>query len=187
MARSRAKKKHGSGYRAMRTGNIKAEVVSADVDNPYFQPEHFESPSNPKTITALVNIRESAVETLFARGQLDKAQKRAADRFRGFWEAMGGAGAKAMDYTREYVDGGRSAESLTDRQINAGKELMQARSLLGARNYDLVCKICGEGFALDEICRSKREKLTAADNLRSNLNDLAAMWGMLSTRRMSPK
>lgn len=57
--------------------------------------------------------------------------------------------------------------------IDAGKQLKACRGLLGARIYDLVCKVCGAGHALDEIRRTKREKLTAADDLRAGLDDVA--------------
>lgn len=160
-------------------GHRKAEVRTAEVENPYFARAHREGPTNPKTITAYINVRESAVETLFARGGLDKAQKKAADRFRSIWEAMGGAGASAMDYTHEMVDGGGAIDPINSRQIDAGKELSRCRHLLGARIYELVCKVCGEGLALIEVSPDKRERLTAADNLRSGLTDLAEMWGLL--------
>lgn len=158
------------------------EIVTRDVDNPYFAPEHPVSRSNPRQTAATINVKESAVETMFARGVLDMSQKRAADRFRQTWEAMGGAGASAMDYAREVVDGGRTPDPINERQIDAGKSLAACRARLGARMYDLVCKICGEGLALDEICQSKREKLTAADNLRHSLDDLAEIWNLKTGR-----
>lgn len=146
-----------------------------EVDNPYFQPEHKESPSNPKRSDAVVNIRESAIETMFARGVIDQAQKKAADKFRAFWEAMGGK-ESSMDYTQDRVDGGRGDPVVG--RLTAAQELNKARLLLGARLYDLVCKVCGEGRALSEVSESKRDKLTAADNLRNSLDDLAEMWGL---------
>ncbi len=158
-------------------------ITSQRVKNPYFQPEHKITNDNPVEIDAAINIKESAVETLFARGVLDRAQKRAADRFRAFFEAMGGAGASAMDYSKVVVDGGPSAEPLPERKVNAGKELNACRLLLGARLFALVCKVCGEGKALLEISVGTRERLTAADNLRDALNDLADMWNMKTNRR----
>lgn len=168
-------------------GHLKAEVRTAEMPNPYFAPEHREDSTNPKTIDAYVNIRESAVETLYSRGVLDRAQKRAADRFRSTWEAMGGAGAGAMDYSRDVVDGGAPREDINARRLDAGKELKRCRHLLGARIYDLVCKVCGQGLSLTEISEAKRDRLTAADNLRNGLNDLAEMWGLLRKPHLQQK
>ncbi|WP_432416649.1 hypothetical protein [Rhizobium leguminosarum] len=51
-----------------------------------------------------MNIRESALTTMAARGVLNAAQVAAAPRFRALWESMGGMGASAIDYGREQVD-----------------------------------------------------------------------------------
>lgn len=160
----------------------KVEVISAEMDNPYFSPDHAISANNPKRIRVTKNLLESAVETLFARGKLDEAQKKAADRFRAIWEACGGAGAGAMDYSRTHVDGGGARDPISERQVDAGKELASIRILLGKRNYDLVCSVCGQGYSFSDITRDPRARLTMADNLRDSLNDLAQLFGIASQR-----
>lgn len=59
------------------------------VENPYFSRAHSADKSNPATIPAVVNLRESAITLLAARGKLDPAQVAAATRFRALWEASG--------------------------------------------------------------------------------------------------
>lgn len=88
-----------------------------------------------------------------------------------------------MNYSKEPVDGGGSVDPISDRQVNAGIELAKCRELLGLRGYTLVSNVCGEGKALTDITAHKRERLTMADNLRANLDDLATMWGMQTNRR----
>ncbi len=56
---------------------------------------------------------------------------------------MGGKGASAIDYGREHVDGGKAGDPITERQVNAGKELARCRVLLGVRLYGLVSAVCG--------------------------------------------
>lgn len=157
----------------------KFDIDLVDVDNPFFSTDHKESLSNPKRIKAAKNLLESAIETLFARKKLDEAQKRAADRFRATWEACGGAGTGAMDYGRLRVDGGGARDTISDRQVDAGKELRACRNLLGARNYNLVCMVAGQGLSFSDITDDGRTKLTMADNLRDALDDLGRMWGMV--------
>ncbi|MDK1385111.1 hypothetical protein QN224_06785 [Sinorhizobium sp. 8-89] len=154
-----------------------------EVPNPYFSRAHPADAANPRTIPAMVNVRESAIVTLASRGQIDPAQLAAANRFRALFEAMGGKGAGAIDYSREHVDGGKAREPITERQMNAGRELARCRDLLGARLYGLVSAVAGEGRSLHEVAgKEKRKRLVAADMLRMGLDDLAAMW-RLATRR----
>lgn len=152
------------------------------VENPYFSRAHPAHATNPRDVVAMINVRESAITTMAARGGLDAAQVAAATRFRALWESMGGKGAGAIDYGREQVDGGKGRDPITEREVNAGKELARCRALLGVRLYGLVSAVAGEGFALTEIFEGKRERLTAADMLRMALDDLAAMWKLIARR-----
>jgi hypothetical protein len=156
------------------------------VENPFYSRAHAGTAGNPRHIDAVVNIRESAITMLASRGRINAAQVAAANKFRALWEAMGGKGASAIDYGREHVDGGKRADPITERQITAADELRHARGALGAKGYWLVCRTCGEGYSLQEVVRpgsSKRARLTAADDLRANLDVLAAMWGFATRQR----
>lgn len=155
------------------------------VENPFYSGAHAGDRTNPKHIDAVVNIRESAITMLASRNKIDAAQVAAANKFRALWEAMGGKGASAIDYGRDHVDGGKSADPISERQINAADELRRAHRKLGDQGYWLVSRICGEGFSLHEVVRptgSKRSKLAAANNLRACLDKLAELWG-IATRR----
>lgn len=154
------------------------KVETATVENPNWSRAHEGASANPRFVTASVNVKESAIGTLAARKLIDRAQAEAAVRFRGHWEAMGGAGAQAMDYTRDKVDGGQIADPIDVMQMKAARKLAEAERTLGERNYDLVRRVCGEGRAMTEMFATKRERLTATDNLRSSLDDLCRVWGI---------
>jgi len=156
----------------------KMEVQSEFVDNPYWRPDLDGEASIPRKIRASVNVRESAVGTLAARKLIDDSQAEAATRFRRHWEATGGAGAQAIDYSRDKVDGGRIADPIDIGQMTAARKLAEAERTLGERNYELVRRVCGEGAAMTEIFTDKRARLTATDNLRASLDDLARIWGI---------
>lgn len=159
--------------------NRHAVVRSVEVDNPYFQREHKESSSNPAKSNAAVNIKESAVETLYARNFLATSQKRAADKIRELWETAGGK-SSSIDYTLDRVDGGKG-DPLTAKII-AAQELVRLQNLIGRRGFENLEKVCCLGRSLAELTPHKRERLTMADNLRADLDDAATMWGM-QTRR----
>lgn len=155
------------------------DVRRVEIDNPYFQKGHKEGATNPKHIAANLNVKESAVETLYARKFLGLSQKRAADRFREIWEAAGGK-TGSLDYTLDRVDGGKGDPIIG--RLQAAQELKRCRDLLGMRGFEAIEAVCAEGKALSELTPHKREKNTLADNIRADLDDLATMWGMRTGR-----
>jgi len=156
----------------------KIELQPAFVDNPYWRPDLEGESTVPRKIKAAVNVRESAVGTLAARKLIDESQAEAAVRFRRHWETTGGAGAQAMDYSRDKVDGGKIADPIDIGQMKAARYLAEAERTLGVRNYELVRSVCGEGKSMTELYTEKRDRLTATDNLRASLDDLARIWGI---------
>lgn len=191
-ARSDAKRASAAASQAERRAvsamTPKVLVENVLVPNPEFSRDHVaDKLGNYKKITAAQNIRESAIVTLFARGLINDAQEKAAERFRGLWEAMGGSGVGALDYTREPVDGSGAREPISERQANAGRELARCRDLLGMRGYALVSRVCGEGQSLFEIGSKRRDRDTAADNLRGYLDDLCGLWKLGPKKSHGPE
>ena len=170
--------------KAIKAMKPKVEIGANQVENPLYMRDHAGDKTNHRYIAVPFNHKESAIGLLASRGSLDKAQIEAADRFRGLWECLGGAGAGAMDYSKEPVDGGGAVDPISIRQLAAGMELKRCRELLGARNYGLVCRVAGEGHALTELYEEKRDRLTAADNLRASLDDLAVMWKLAGDKSL---
>lgn len=156
----------------------RVELVEQYVDNPDWRPEREGEKAFPRKTKMPVNVRESAIATLAHKGTIDAAQAAAADKYRAYYEAAGGAGARAIDFTREAVDGGRGPQVLSDTQMRAGIELKRCQAELGVYNYNIVRLIAGERRSLHEICGSVRERNTTADILRISLTALAVMWGL---------
>lgn len=153
------------------------EIGQKIVPNPDWSRDHDGAAANPRHITAEINIKESAIAVLEARGYLHPAQVRAADTFRSLYERAGGSGAGAMDYTREPVDGGGVTDPISLRQMQAGIELKRCRELLGARGYGIVSALAGEGRSIEEVAgQRQRDKYSLTDALRGFLEDLAVMW-----------
>lgn len=156
------------------------EIGLASIENPNWSRDHDGDRTNVRYVQQPINIRESAITTLAAQRVIDPAQTAAADRFRAAWERMGGAGAGALDYSKEVVDGGGIAEPITVRQLEAGRELKAARDALvkahGEYAYRLVGYIAGEGRSIHELTETRRQRDTMTDNLRSYLNVLAILW-----------
>lgn len=166
---------------SMMLGNIKAETVLRSVPNPDWRPDRDGVRAFPRNITAAVNIRESSISAMLANDAITASQHAAAEKFRTLFETMGASGAKGIDTTREFVDGGTFPEPIGDEAIDAGKKLARAYDALvpshGLYAWRLVGYICGEGRTIRELTETRRQRDTMADNLRMYLDTLAAHWG----------
>lgn len=162
-----------------------AVIRPMEVENPHYSNAHEGSKGNPRKITAMVNIRESAVGTMAARGLLDAPQIMAADRFRRLFEAAGGAGARAIDYGREPVDGGGMYDPIPDRVVDASKELAACVPILGHRTYKIIEMVVGEGCQIRDIEREHRARTTLADYIKHGLDDLAEHWNFRTRKTPS--
>lgn len=166
--------------RKRKTKKIKLAQVSfaeIKVENPHFQKEHDISQSNPTHIKANYNPKESYVGYLWQKKIITDAEKWAGDRVRQAYEAMGGSGAPAMDYTRLNVDGGGSSEPITEQQLQAGSILVEASRSLGPDGHDLVIKLAGEGRWPHELTKDKEQRRYMSMRFRECLETLAVAWG----------
>lgn len=169
----RGKRKRAAKALPVTARDVNIVVGIEEVDNPYFAADHRESESNPRRVQATVNVNESKIQGIKA----DEAQMAAARKFQRLWNNGGGRGAGAIDYARERVDGGGAVQDITDSQIDAQKELDEARKSIGMRPYQVVRLIVGEGYRIKDISRSHREQTTYGDYLKHALTDLAVLWG----------
>ena len=189
MARRRAKRQQPMQQHPVpQLGHRMTIHGSKEVDNPLYSRAHHGDRTNPEKIGAVINIRESAVVMLEAKGVLDKAQVKAAERFRKLWERMGGAGAGAMDYSRVVVDGGISPDPISESQMEAGRSLKDAEKALkekhGTYAYKLVGYVCGQGYSIHDMTETRRQRDTMTDLLRMYLDVLAEHWHLAKRKPM---
>lgn len=156
------------------------------IENPLWATRFYNDTVTPRWIPAMMNFKESAISLLASKGVLVAHQVAAADRFRQLYEDVGGAGAKALDYTKEPVDGGGRTDPISVVQLTAGLELKRASSVLRRRYGDeahkLVIAIAGEGKSIHDFCQTRRQRDTMTDNLRTYLDCLAELWGYAARR-----
>ena len=147
------------------------------VPNPDFHPGLPENASNQRLANAVVNLRESSVVTMAARGVLNASQVGAAFKFRNAWEVVEGAQRQSVGFA-EWGDHSGGAPALSERYMTASDNLRQCRNVLGLHGFTLVTRVCGEGYSINDFCPSRRAKDTATDMLRVYLDQLARMWGV---------
>ncbi len=166
------------------------EIVQVVIDNPQYSKDHAEGElGNFRKIPAMRNVKESSVAWLFSKKAIDEAQLAAADEFRRNLEAMGASGARAIDYSRVQVDGGRGPVDIHPRALEAGRKLHKAHiavtSVYGTWGWKLLEYVCGEGHHPASLGSSRRETQTHIDNLKRYLDCLAEHWDLATRRKAS--
>ncbi len=124
-------------------GPIPAFVIDT-VPNPYFGPT---SPEEHREIKVVRTLRNDPIGLMFAKGQIDLAQKSAARCWQKLAEEAGPS-IKSSGHLQEPVDGGgQFRDGIVQRQIDAHKELVHFARLLGDRQHQLLVLVCEKGLA----------------------------------------
>ncbi|HEV7636009.1 MAG TPA: DUF6456 domain-containing protein [Bradyrhizobium sp.] len=156
------------------------EVAAVEVDDPMaLEPG--------EKIVALRSIRNDLLGRLHSHRQLDEAQYQGGRAFQDDWEKAE-RGPQAVDPTREYVDGGRPREPITERQRKAVLRLNRAERELGADGSALVHEVLILGMTMEQIgqrrgLRGQRWIDYFAKRFRECLERLALIYGFATERR----
>jgi hypothetical protein len=157
-----------------------AEVAVVKVDDPLgLEP-------GDKIVT-LRSIRNDPLARLHSHRQIDEAQYQGGRAFQDDWERAE-RGPQAVDPTREYVDGGRAREPITEGQRKAVLRLNRAERELGADGSVLVHEVLILGMTMEQI--GQRRGVAGqrwidyfAKRFRECLDRLALIYGFATERR----
>src|ERR1017187_6917269 len=146
MARAKRKKPHNPAKvhdRRARDLLRNAEVAAIEVDDPLaLEPG--------EKIVTLRSIRGDPLARLHSHRQIDEAQYQGGRAFQDDWEKAE-RGPRAVDPTRDYVDGGRAREPITERQRKAVLRLNRAEHELGADGSALVHEVLVLGMTMEQV------------------------------------
>src|SRR6202022_4387372 len=157
-----------------------AEAAAVEVDDPLgLEPG--------EKIVTLRSIRNDPLGRLHSRRQIDEAQYRGGRAFQDDWEKAE-RGPRAVDPTREYVDGGRAREPITERQRKAVLRLNRTQRELGADGAALVHDVLILGMTMEQIgqrraLRGQRWIDYFARRFRECLDRLALIYGFATEKR----
>jgi hypothetical protein len=151
-----------------------ARVAVVIVDDPY---EH------GAKITVVRNLRHDPLADMQNSGHIDQCQYLAGRHWQRAWDLSQGKSVRAIDPSKECVDGGQIAQStVTDAQIKAFGELAKAMTDLGMIGESLVKDVLGENLSLWQ-CAVKRGQTSEAarkffgQRFRECLDTLAVTFG----------
>jgi hypothetical protein len=177
MPKAKRKKPHNpAGAHDRRSWDLPrhAEVATVEVDNPLaLEPG--------EKIVALRSIPNDPLGRLHSHRQIDEAQYQAGRAFQNDWEKAE-RGPRAVDPTREYVDGGQMREPITEGQRMAVLRLNRAERELGADGSALVHDVLVHGLTMDQVgqrrgLRTQRWNEYFSRRFREWLDRLALLYG----------
>jgi hypothetical protein len=150
-----------------------AQVVLAEVDDPY-------EPGG--RIVVLRSTRHDQLADMLARSQIDQCDYSAGRHWQAAWENAEIGGVRAIDPSKEAVDGGRLPEVLTDRQRDAMYELKACRGVLGLWGDELIRDVLGRAMSLHQASASRgltgeKNRKYVGQRFRECLSTLALHYG----------
>lgn len=125
-------------------------------------PIEVEDPYDAGRLVVSRSLRDDPLARLHARHHIDDAQYAAGRAWQAFYEAAEIGGARAIDPTREPVDGGgRVPDPITDRQQHAVRELSRLGRALGEDGDALIRDVLGRRLFIEQVA-AKREDFSEA-------------------------
>jgi hypothetical protein len=158
---------------------LNAEVATVEVDDPY-------ALQAGDKIVALRSIRNDPLGRLHSHRQIDEAQYQAGRAFQNDWERAE-RGPKAVDPTREYVDGAQTREPITEGQRKAALRLNTCMRELGADGSAIVHDVLIQGMTMEQVgqrrgLKSQRWNDYFARRFKECLDRLALIYGFATEK-----
>ena len=149
----------------------RATIVGDIVENPYRAGAY---------IPVMRATRDDPVAGLYARGSIDTAQMSAARIWQGHWETAHGCVVRAIDPTREPVDGhGAAHDAFSDRQREAVLELRAVTIVLGWEGDRIVRLVLADRLTILELAtRIHRPAKYSGLRFRECLETMAKRWSL---------
>lgn len=143
--------------------------VPAEVIDPYA--------SNDK-IVVMRQTRGDPLARLHSHRQINDAQFHAGRDYQNDRE-IAERGARAIDPTKEAVDGGLLPEALTERQVKARRRLVKIKTELGRRLVAVLDDVLIEGKTIEQIAQTRMQSVLKLHGglFRVALNELALIYG----------
>ncbi len=153
---------------------LNADVAEVEVDDPL-------ALDPGEKIIAMRSIRTDPLGRLHSHHQIDQAQYRGGRAFQSDWERAE-RGPQAVDPSREYVDGVRGREAVTESQREAVLRLNRIERELGTDGSALVHDVLILGFSMEQIghrraVQSQRWREYFSKRLQECLDRLALIYG----------
>jgi hypothetical protein len=138
-------------------------------------------------IVALRSIRNDPLGRLHSHHQIDEVQYQGGRACQNDWERAE-RGPQAVDPSREYVDGARTREPVTEAQRKAVLRLNRIERELGADGAALVHEVLIQGMTMEQVgqrrgLRTQRWNDYFSRRFRECLDRLALIYGFATEKK----
>lgn len=144
--------------------------------------------ARPVARVKVVSLRDDPLGRLHARGQVDEAQYVAGRKWQEYHHDAEIGTIKAIDTTRDVVDGGAMADAMTDRQFKAIGKMARYDRVLGQEGCALVRLILGQRMFIPQVMAmhgetSERMSRYFSQRFQECLETLAKEMGLVGGKR----
>lgn len=155
---------------------INSKVAVSIVDDPFSQ--------RGEKISVLRSIRNDPLADMLSRGVIDRALFETGRKWERLHECTQIGPIAAIDPGKEAVDGGRMRDPITDRQIDAFRELAKADVRLGHWGSVLIRNLLADRMTVGQMaelhdCKTGRRANFLSMRVRECLEDLGRLWGFV--------
>lgn len=155
---------------------INAQVVAVEVEDPMAL--HFGD-----TIVVLRSTRNDPLADMRSRNQIEQSDYMAGRYWQNAHENSQIGSIRAIDPSKEAVDGGRAPEMLTDRQRKGASDVDAARVALAPFGNALIQDVLSEGLSIRRAAMKRgmtsgRAQMALGAKFRECLATLAVLFGL---------
>lgn len=155
---------------------INSQVAPAIVDDPL---------EKGAKLRVVRSVRDDPLAGMHARNQIDDAQLAAGRLWQRYHEDSEIGGARAIDFTKEAVDGGRFKEPDITRQSKALAELKRAHAVLQEYGQSIFYDVLVRRMTITQIAASRsitsgRQISSLMERFRSDLDSVGKLWGFIT-------
>jgi hypothetical protein len=136
-----------------------------------------EDPYGVGKISVLRSTRDDPLAGMRARGFIDDAQFAAGRHWQQCWEDAQIGQIRAVDTTKEPVQGGPTCTPFTDKQREAFRELQLASVILGYEGDMIIREVLAQRMSLKDVgLKHHRPKKYIGMRFREALESMAKLW-----------
>lgn len=133
-------------------------------------------------IAVMRSIRDDKLAAMRSRDEIDEAQFLAGRKYEMIYEWCEVGNVQAINPTKEAVDGGGWGDVLSNRQINATRDLSDIRAHIGADADELMHRILIRRMTFGSLGLSERKTAELRRGFFHILEQMAHYWGYVGGR-----
>jgi hypothetical protein len=163
---------------------------TVQIRDPYEERDYLDGKAGPAPArTKVVSLRDDLLGRFYVRGQILECHYVAGRQWQRDYELAEISNLRAIDFTKDVVDGGKLADPLSDSRIRAMANLARYDRALGRVGAALVRQTLGKRMFMDQVVAARGDNMSQrnldflAKRLKECLDTLAEEMGLATRGR----